>query len=151
MRTRCANHKSMWQRLSVWGLSPKSRVQIGSPGPFCRGSSHPTPRYVIGKQMVNTTLVKGHHAPTGRTARNFLIFSHASSAPIHYALFFSLLGKTNIARIDSWRYTCFVRHWVCVSPPRFVMYLCASLTCFTWGMCVFRSGCHVYRGCVNLR
>ncbi len=43
---------------------------------------------MIGKQTVNTTLSKGHHAQTRHTARNFLIFSHHSSTPIRYTLLF---------------------------------------------------------------
>ncbi len=38
--------------------------------------------------MVNTTLTKGHHAETQRTARNLLIFSHDSSTPTNYTLLF---------------------------------------------------------------
>jgi hypothetical protein len=33
--------------------------------------SHTLPNHVIGKQTVNTSLAKGHHAQTQCTARNF--------------------------------------------------------------------------------
>jgi hypothetical protein len=67
MRTMRAIHKSMRQRFGIWGLSSKSGVQIGNPGPYCKGGgpgSHPTPSHIIGKRTVNTTLTKGHHAQT---------------------------------------------------------------------------------------
>jgi hypothetical protein len=54
--------------------------------------------------MVNTTFAKGHHAPTRRTARNLPTFSHASSTPNSLYIIIFCLGKTTIARIDSWRY-----------------------------------------------
>jgi hypothetical protein len=53
---------------------------------------------VIGKQTVNTTLAKGHHAQTQHTAKNFLIFSHGSSTPIHYTLLFFLTGEDNYSQ-----------------------------------------------------
>jgi hypothetical protein len=43
---------------------------------------------MIRKWTVNTTLAKGHHTPTQRTARNFSTFSHASSMSIHYIVLF---------------------------------------------------------------
>jgi hypothetical protein len=69
------------------GLAQKAGL-IRRLKPILRGGagSHPTPNHMIGKQMVNTTLAKGHHTPTQRTAQNFSFFSHASSTPIHYTL-----------------------------------------------------------------
>jgi hypothetical protein len=37
--------------------------------------SHTLPNHVIGKWTVNMTLVKGYHAQTRQTARNFFMFS----------------------------------------------------------------------------
>jgi hypothetical protein len=59
----------------------------GGPG------SHPKPNHVIGKQSVNMTLAKSHHAPTWHTARNVLIFSDDSSTPINYTLLFFDWGR----------------------------------------------------------
>jgi hypothetical protein len=52
---------------------------------------------VIGKKTVNTTLAKGYHAQTLRTARNLLIFSHDSSTPINYTLLF-FTGKDDYSQ-----------------------------------------------------
>jgi hypothetical protein len=62
---------------SKWGLNRGLK-------PVLQGwaGSHTLSNHVIGKRMVNTTLAKGHHAQTSRTARNFLLFfSHDSSTP----------------------------------------------------------------------
>jgi hypothetical protein len=54
--------------------------------------------------MVNMTHVKGHHAETQCTARNFLIFHTIAVRPINnYTLLF-VTGEDDIARFDSRRY-----------------------------------------------
>jgi hypothetical protein len=45
--------------------------------------SHTLPNHVIVKWTVNTTLVKGHHAQTRRTPRNFLFFHTIAVRPIN--------------------------------------------------------------------
>ncbi len=93
MRTRCADHKCMWQRLCLRvkpqkrGLNRWPKAQTaGGGGP----GSPPSTNHVIGKRTVNTTLMKGYHATTRRTARNLPTFSHTSSTPNSlYTIFFA--------------------------------------------------------------
>ncbi len=83
MRTRSANHKSIWQRNGIWSLSLESEGKIVGLDLYCGGGgwfSHITSS-CDWKRTVKTTLAKGQHARTRRTARNFLIFSHGSSTP----------------------------------------------------------------------
>ncbi len=64
-------------RVSVSEGSAQKRGLIRWLKPILRGGgagSHTLPNHVIGKRMVNTTLAKGHHAQTRRTARILLIF-----------------------------------------------------------------------------
>jgi hypothetical protein len=58
-------------------VKPKKRGLNRRLKPILRGGgagSHTLANHMIGKQTVNTTLAKGHHAQTRRTARNFLMF-----------------------------------------------------------------------------
>ncbi len=67
--------------------------------PVLRGGvgSHTLPNNVIGKQMVNMTLAKGHHAQTWLTARKFLMFLMIATHNENCTLLF-LTWEDNIAR-----------------------------------------------------
>jgi hypothetical protein len=67
--------------------------------------SHTLPNYVTRKQTINATLVRGHHAQTWRTARNFLNFIDDSNMPNKTVHYYFLTGEDDIARFDSRQYT----------------------------------------------
>ncbi len=58
--------------------------------------------------MVNTTLTKGHHAQTWRTARIFFYVSHGSSMPNKNCTLIFLTGEDDIARFNSRWYNNFI-------------------------------------------
>ncbi len=60
--------------------------------------SHSLPNHVIGKQMVNTTLPKGPHAQTWRTARNFLIFFYTIAVRPFITLYYFLTGEDDYSQ-----------------------------------------------------
>ncbi len=96
---------------ALWCL----RVKPGKKGlnrqlrPVLRGGtgSHTLPNHMIGKRTVNTTLTKGHHARTQRTAKIFLIFHTIAARPIKTVHFEFLTEEDDIARFDSWQYIKF--------------------------------------------
>jgi hypothetical protein len=51
------------------------------------------------------TLARGHHAQTGRTARNFFIFHTVAVRLIKNCTLLFLTGEDDIARFDSQRYS----------------------------------------------
>ncbi len=69
------------------GLAQKAGL-IRRLKPILRGGagSHPTPNHMIGKQMVNTTLAKGHHTPPSARLKISHFFHTLAVRPfiIHY-------------------------------------------------------------------
>jgi hypothetical protein len=55
--------------------------------------------------MVKMTLAKGHHAPTRRTARNFLMFHMPAVRLNENCTLLFLTGEDVIARFDSRQYS----------------------------------------------
>jgi hypothetical protein len=68
---------------------------------------HPTPNHVIRKRTVNATLAMGHQPDPVPLLEIYKIFTQLQYTKYSYTLLFLCLGKTNIARIDSWLYTNF--------------------------------------------
>jgi hypothetical protein len=76
--------------------------------PVLRGGgtgSHTLLNHVTRKQMVKMTFAKDHHAPTRRTARNFLMFHMAAVRLNENCTLLFLTGEDVIARFDSRRYS----------------------------------------------
>ncbi len=80
VKTRRADHKSMWQRFGVWGLSLKNGVKC----PYCKGglvfSRHLITWYGNRQSTRHLPWVIG---PTRRTARNFQHFHMTAVHQIH--------------------------------------------------------------------
>ncbi len=85
VRTRRANHKSMWQCFGVWGLSPKSEGYIGGPMPV---------QCAKGGGLVLTLHLVTWYGNEQYTGRNYQTFPHYCGMLNKHCTLLFWLGKT---------------------------------------------------------